>query len=86
MVYFIFVTGHTKIKFGDQLKTLKYVLGAFMLRRTKAKLIECGDLSLPSLTEITVLVLLSYYAVASTPYLLLYHGCSSPAIICMFLG
>ncbi|CAI9101311.1 OLC1v1038604C1 [Oldenlandia corymbosa var. corymbosa] len=34
---------------------LKYVLGAFMLRRTKAKLVESGTLVLPPLTEITVM-------------------------------
>ncbi|XP_050384918.1 probable helicase CHR10 isoform X1 [Argentina anserina] len=38
-----------------QLKSLKGILGAFMLRRTKSKLIEIGDLFLPPLTEITVL-------------------------------
>uniref|UniRef100_A0A7N0UQS7 Helicase CHR10 n=1 Tax=Kalanchoe fedtschenkoi TaxID=63787 RepID=A0A7N0UQS7_KALFE len=47
--------GHNKSKIVNQLKTLKYVLGVFMLRRTKSKLIECGNLSLPSLTEITVI-------------------------------
>ncbi|CAM8990986.1 unnamed protein product [Rhodiola kirilowii] len=47
--------GRKRSKVVDQLKTLKYVLGAFMLRRTKAKLIECGNLVLPSLTEITVM-------------------------------
>ncbi|CAH9112666.1 unnamed protein product [Cuscuta epithymum] len=38
-----------------QLKILKYILGAFMLRRTKTQLIESGTLVLPSLTEITVM-------------------------------
>ncbi|XP_076956245.1 putative helicase CHR10 isoform X2 [Bidens hawaiensis] len=39
----------------DKFKSLKYVLGAFMLRRTKSKLIETGTLSLPPLTEITLM-------------------------------
>ncbi|KAL9252744.1 putative helicase CHR10, partial [Drosera capensis] len=40
----------------EQLRVLKCIMKAFMLRRTKAKLIECGSLLLPPLTEITVLV------------------------------
>ncbi|GAV80488.1 SNF2_N domain-containing protein/Helicase_C domain-containing protein [Cephalotus follicularis] len=36
-------------------KTLKHILGAFMLRRTKTKLIESGNLELPPLTEITMI-------------------------------
>ncbi|XP_027161821.1 probable helicase CHR10 [Coffea eugenioides] len=39
----------------NQFIKLKYVLGAFMLRRTKSKLIESGNLVLPPLTEITVM-------------------------------
>lgn len=39
----------------QQLKILKYILRAFMLRRTKALLVESGILMLPPLTEITVL-------------------------------
>ncbi|KAI7748636.1 hypothetical protein M8C21_012436 [Ambrosia artemisiifolia] len=39
----------------EKFKSLKYVLGAFMLRRTKSKLIEIGTLSLPPLTEITLM-------------------------------
>lgn len=46
--------GTTEVK--EKFKILKYILGAFMLRRTKAKLIEYGTLVLPSLTEITLLV------------------------------
>ncbi|XP_019188894.1 PREDICTED: probable helicase CHR10 isoform X2 [Ipomoea nil] len=42
-------------KAKGQLKILKYILGAFMLRRTKNQLIESGTLVLPSLTEITVM-------------------------------
>lgn len=42
----------------DHFQTLKYILGAFMLRRVKSKLIERGTLVLPPLTEITVLVVL----------------------------
>ncbi|KAF2300322.1 hypothetical protein GH714_011945 [Hevea brasiliensis] len=38
-----------------QLKNLKCIMTAFMLRRTKSKLIECGNLVLPPLTEITVM-------------------------------
>ncbi|KAJ1693808.1 hypothetical protein LUZ63_010506 [Rhynchospora breviuscula] len=37
-------------------KILKYILQAFMLRRTKSLLVESGALALPRLTEITVLV------------------------------
>ncbi|KAL0425790.1 UNVERIFIED_CONTAM: putative helicase CHR10 [Sesamum radiatum] len=43
-------------KVKEQFKVLKYVLGAFMLRRTKSKLVESGTLSLPPVTEITVCV------------------------------
>ncbi|XP_051122265.1 probable helicase CHR10 isoform X2 [Andrographis paniculata] len=43
----------------EQYKILKYVLGAFMLRRTKSKLTESGILSLPPVTEITVVASLS---------------------------
>ncbi|KAL6499433.1 putative helicase chr10 [Orobanche hederae] len=39
----------------EQFKILKYVLGAFMLRRTKSKLMESGSLLLPPVTEITVM-------------------------------
>ncbi|KAJ9558022.1 hypothetical protein OSB04_012636 [Centaurea solstitialis] len=39
----------------DKFKSLKYILGAFMLRRTKSRLIESGTLSLPPLTEITLM-------------------------------
>ncbi|XP_058221673.1 probable helicase CHR10 isoform X2 [Rhododendron vialii] len=39
----------------ERFKILKYILGAFMLRRTKAKLIDSGALVLPRLTEITVM-------------------------------
>nr|XP_043622310.1 probable helicase CHR10 [Erigeron canadensis] len=39
----------------EKSKSLKYVLGAFMLRRTKSRLIEAGTLSLPPLTEITLM-------------------------------
>ncbi|KAK9076488.1 hypothetical protein SSX86_004822 [Deinandra increscens subsp. villosa] len=39
----------------EKFKSLKYVLGAFMLRRTKSRLIETGTLSLPPLTEITLM-------------------------------
>ncbi|XP_027334923.1 probable helicase CHR10 isoform X2 [Abrus precatorius] len=40
----------------EQLKILRNVLGAFMLRRTKSKLMDSGNLVLPPLTETTVLV------------------------------
>ncbi|KAD5316947.1 hypothetical protein E3N88_16893 [Mikania micrantha] len=39
----------------EKFKSLKYILGAFMLRRTKSRLIETGTLSLPPLTEITLM-------------------------------
>lgn len=38
-----------------QFGILRYILRVFMLRRTKAVLIERGTLTLPPLTEITVL-------------------------------
>ncbi|CAA2954244.1 probable helicase CHR10 isoform X1 [Olea europaea subsp. europaea] len=47
---------HDAAKTKEQFKILKYVLGAFMLRRTKYKLVESGTLSLPPLTEITMMV------------------------------
>ncbi|XP_019054146.1 PREDICTED: probable helicase CHR10 isoform X3 [Nelumbo nucifera] len=47
--------GHDAVKVKEKFKTLKYILGAFMLRRTKSMLIECGTLELPPLTEITVM-------------------------------
>ncbi|XP_057981488.1 probable helicase CHR10 isoform X2 [Malania oleifera] len=50
------LSGHDAAKVKEQFKTLKYLLGAFMLRRTKSELIECGTLMLPPLTEITVMV------------------------------
>ncbi|KAL3649421.1 putative helicase chr10 [Castilleja foliolosa] len=46
-------------KVKEQFKILKYVLGAFMLRRTKAKLMEAGTLLLPPVTEITVVAALT---------------------------
>ncbi|KAF3968944.1 hypothetical protein CMV_007221 [Castanea mollissima] len=48
-------SGHDTAKVKEQFQSLKCMLGAFMLRRTKAKLIECGNLVLPALTEITVM-------------------------------
>ncbi|ONI22335.1 hypothetical protein PRUPE_2G122400 [Prunus persica] len=48
-------SGHDTAKVKEQLKSLRCILGAFMIRRTKSKLIESGDLLLPPLTEITVL-------------------------------
>ncbi|KAL3537043.1 hypothetical protein ACH5RR_000409 [Cinchona calisaya] len=46
---------HDSEKAQNQFVILKYILGAFMLRRTKVKLIEAGTLVLPPLTEITVM-------------------------------
>ncbi|XP_068650409.1 probable helicase CHR10 isoform X4 [Aristolochia californica] len=43
-------------KVKERFKTLKYILRAFMLRRTKSMLVESGTLMLPPLTEITVMV------------------------------
>lgn len=48
--------GHDDAQVKEKLNTLKCILGALMLRRTKSKLIECGTLVLPPLTEITVMV------------------------------
>ncbi|XP_050203672.1 probable helicase CHR10 isoform X1 [Mercurialis annua] len=42
-------------KVTGQFKTLKFILKAFMLRRTKSKLIKSGNLVLPPLTEFTVM-------------------------------
>ncbi|KAK4752505.1 hypothetical protein SAY87_021303 [Trapa incisa] len=44
------------VKVKEQFRILKHVIRAFMIRRTKAKLIKCGNLVLPPLTEITVIV------------------------------
>lgn len=57
-------TGHERSKVKEQFKSLKCILGAFMLRRTKYKLIECGNLVLPPLTEITVYVFHLHYYLA----------------------
>ncbi|KAF8780320.1 hypothetical protein HU200_001420 [Digitaria exilis] len=43
-------------KSNRQFKIVKHILKAFMLRRTKALLIESGILALPPLTELTVMV------------------------------
>lgn len=48
--------GQERSKVNEHFKSLKCILGAFMLRRTKLKLIECGNLVLPPLTELTVYV------------------------------
>jgi len=59
-----FLTVHDSPKVKERLQILRSVLAAFMLRRTKSKLMECGSLVLPPLTETTVyvvLVLIRYY-------------------------
>ncbi|CAK9146218.1 unnamed protein product [Ilex paraguariensis] len=48
-------SGHDAAKVKEQFKIIKYILAAFMLRRTKSRLIESGTLVLPPLTEITVM-------------------------------
>ncbi|XP_026444753.1 probable helicase CHR10 isoform X2 [Papaver somniferum] len=48
-------TGLDAAMVKEGFKTLKYILRAFMLRRTKAMLVECGTLVLPRLTEMTVM-------------------------------
>ncbi|XP_072963104.1 probable helicase CHR10 isoform X1 [Typha angustifolia] len=48
--------GGEAAKAKRQFKILRYILRAFMLRRTKALLVESGTLNLPPLTEITVMV------------------------------
>uniref|UniRef100_A0A0A9C7C7 Helicase ATP-binding domain-containing protein n=1 Tax=Arundo donax TaxID=35708 RepID=A0A0A9C7C7_ARUDO len=48
------LTGAEVKKANRQFKTLKHILRALMLRRTKALLIESGILALPPLTELTV--------------------------------
>ncbi|KAI8024668.1 putative helicase CHR10 [Camellia lanceoleosa] len=49
------LSGHDAAEVKGLYKILKYILGAFMLRRTKSKLIDSGTLVLPPLTEITVM-------------------------------
>ncbi|KAF2318931.1 hypothetical protein GH714_011848 [Hevea brasiliensis] len=70
-----------------QLKNLKCIMTAFMLRRTKSKLIECGNLVLPPLTEITVMaplvslqksLLISPINSASCQVIQLRKACSHP--------
>ncbi|WOL06240.1 hypothetical protein Cni_G14972 [Canna indica] len=48
-------TGSESDRVRRQFKLLRYILKAFMLRRTKTLLVERGILTLPSLTEITVM-------------------------------
>ncbi|XP_037437385.1 probable helicase CHR10 [Triticum dicoccoides] len=50
------LSGSEANKANRQFKILKHILRAFMLRRTKALLIESGILELPPLTELTVMV------------------------------
>ncbi|KAI4370348.1 hypothetical protein MLD38_018708 [Melastoma candidum] len=45
-----------EVRAGKIISFLRFILRAFMLRRTKLQLIEKGTLVLPSLTEITVMV------------------------------
>ncbi|XP_057808391.1 probable helicase CHR10 isoform X3 [Salvia miltiorrhiza] len=52
-------SGQGALKVKEQFEILKYVLGAFMLRRTKSALMESGTLMLPPVTEITVMAPLS---------------------------
>ncbi|KAK9148343.1 hypothetical protein Scep_007100 [Stephania cephalantha] len=48
-------SGEYAVRAKEQLKILKYILRAFMLRRTKSMLVQSGILSLPPLTEITLI-------------------------------
>ena len=50
----LLLAGRDAAEIKERFKFLKYVLRAFMLRRTKAMLVESGSLMLPPLTEITV--------------------------------
>uniref|UniRef100_A0ACD5WPM2 Uncharacterized protein n=1 Tax=Avena sativa TaxID=4498 RepID=A0ACD5WPM2_AVESA len=50
------LAGNQANKANRQFKILKHILRAFMLRRTKALLIESGILEIPPLTELTVMV------------------------------
>ncbi|XP_078155806.1 SNF2 domain-containing protein / helicase domain-containing protein isoform X1 [Carex rostrata] len=52
----ISMTGSESETVKSKFKTLKHILQAFMLRRTKSLLVESGALALPPLTEITVLL------------------------------
>lgn len=54
-------TGRDNVNKNEQLQSLKCILRAFMLRRTKSKLNEGGTLTLPPLTEITVSVLFHHH-------------------------
>ncbi|XP_024010779.1 probable helicase CHR10 [Eutrema salsugineum] len=51
-----FLSGLDASNVKETYKSLKFILGAFMLRRTKSLLIESGNLVLPPLTELTVMV------------------------------
>ncbi|KFK37293.1 hypothetical protein AALP_AA4G238600 [Arabis alpina] len=51
-----FLSGLDASNVKEVYKSLKFILGAFMLRRTKSLLIESGNLVLPPLTELTVMV------------------------------
>ncbi|EMS67549.1 Chromodomain-helicase-DNA-binding protein 1-like protein [Triticum urartu] len=62
------LSGSEANKANRQFKILKHILRAFMLRRTKALLIESGILELPPLTELTVSVVQLRKA-CSHPYL-----------------
>jgi len=52
--YLVSETDAEANKANRQFEIIKHVLKAFMLRRTKALLIESGVLALPPLTELTV--------------------------------
>ncbi|XP_052193253.1 probable helicase CHR10 isoform X2 [Diospyros lotus] len=49
------ILGHAAAEVKEAFRMLRYILGAFMLRRTKFKLIDSGTLVLPPLTEVTVM-------------------------------
>ncbi|KAI3898843.1 hypothetical protein MKW92_042752, partial [Papaver armeniacum] len=74
----IFIVIHVKEGF----KTLKYILRAFMLRQTKAMLVECGTLVLPRLTEMTVSLFAFSSGASSLPLqnivIQLREACSHP--------
>ncbi|XP_010053964.2 probable helicase CHR10 isoform X1 [Eucalyptus grandis] len=48
-------SAHDETKVTKQVRSLRHILRAFMLRRTKSELIKGGTLVLPPLTEITVM-------------------------------
>lgn len=54
LVFFFICVVADDARAGKTISFLRFILRAFMLRRTKLQLIESGTLVLPPLSEITV--------------------------------